>query len=75
MLSDDRFAAGELLRYSLSTPHVAVAVPGCDAVSHVEEAHAALSGFKPLSPDERTRLEERAGPHRGKESEWYKREG
>jgi aryl-alcohol dehydrogenase-like predicted oxidoreductase len=75
LLDDGRFTAGELLRYALSTPHVDVAVPGCDEIAHVEEAHAAVSGFKALSAGERTQLEERAGAHRGKESEWYKQEG
>jgi aryl-alcohol dehydrogenase-like predicted oxidoreductase len=74
LLADGRFTAGDLLRYALSTPHVAVAVPGCKTVSHVQEAYAAISGFKALSAQERTALEERAGPHLGEESEWYKRE-
>ncbi|MHC4416899.1 MAG: aldo/keto reductase [Planctomycetota bacterium] len=74
LLSDGRFTAGELLRYALSTPHVAVAVPGCDAVGHVNQAYAAVSGFEPLSADERAALEDRAGAHQGKESEWYKQE-
>jgi aryl-alcohol dehydrogenase-like predicted oxidoreductase len=72
MLADGRFTAGELLRYALSTPHVAVAVPGCKTVSHVREAFAAVSGFRALSPGDRAALEQRAGDHRGKESEWYK---
>jgi aryl-alcohol dehydrogenase-like predicted oxidoreductase len=72
LLENGRFAAGELLRYALSTPPVAAAVPGCETVSHVEEAHAAVSGFKALTAEERASLEERAGAHRGKESEWYK---
>jgi len=72
LLEGGRFTAGELLRYALSTPPVAAAVPGCDAVAHVEAAHAAVSGFQALSADERAALEERAGAHRGKESEWYK---
>jgi aryl-alcohol dehydrogenase-like predicted oxidoreductase len=72
MLADGEFTAGELLRYALSTPPVAAAVPGCETVSHVEEAHAAVSGFKALTAQERASLEARAGAHRGKESEWYK---
>jgi aryl-alcohol dehydrogenase-like predicted oxidoreductase len=74
LLDDDRFTAGELLRYALSTPQVDVAVPGCDEIAHVEEAHTAVSGFEVLTADERTALEERAGAHRGKKSEWYKDE-
>jgi aryl-alcohol dehydrogenase-like predicted oxidoreductase len=74
LLEDDRFTAGELLRYALSTPHVDVAVPGCDEIAHVAEAHAAVSGFKTLAPEELAALEERAGAHRGKKSEWYKQE-
>jgi aryl-alcohol dehydrogenase-like predicted oxidoreductase len=74
LLDDDRFTAGELLRYALSTPQVDVAVPGCDEIAHVAEAHAAVSGFKTLAPEELAALEERAGAHRGKKSEWYKQE-
>jgi aryl-alcohol dehydrogenase-like predicted oxidoreductase len=69
MLADGEFTAGELLRYALSTPPVAAAVPGCETVSHVEEAHAAVSGFKALTAQERASLEARAGAHRGKESD------
>jgi aryl-alcohol dehydrogenase-like predicted oxidoreductase len=72
MLADGEFTAGELLRYARSTPPVAAAVPGCETVSHVEEAHAAVSGFKALTAQERASLEARTGAHRGKESEWYK---
>jgi aryl-alcohol dehydrogenase-like predicted oxidoreductase len=74
LLADGRFTAGELLRYALSTPHVDVVVPGCDAVAHVNQAHAAVSGFKPLSADEMTELQERAGDHHGSKSEWYKKD-
>jgi len=74
LLDDDRFTAGELLGYALSVPHVDVAVPGCDEIEHVAEAHAAVSGFKALAPDELAELEVRAGAHRGKKSEWYKDE-
>jgi aryl-alcohol dehydrogenase-like predicted oxidoreductase len=74
LLDDGRFTAGELLRYALSTPHVDVVVPGCDEIAHVAEAHAAVSGFKALAPDELAEFEERAGAHSGKKSEWYKDE-
>jgi hypothetical protein len=33
-----------------------------------------VSGFKTLAPEELAALEERAGAHRGKKSEWYKQE-
>ncbi|MHC4219123.1 MAG: aldo/keto reductase [Planctomycetota bacterium] len=74
LLADGRFTAAELLRYALSTPHVDVVVPGCDAVTHVSQAHDAVSGFKPLSVDEMTELQERAGDHHGRKSEWYKQD-
>ncbi len=75
LLEGGRFTAAELLRYALSREHVPVAVPGCGAVAHVQEAHDAVSRFESLSADELAALEERAGAHRGKGSEWYKEEG
>jgi aryl-alcohol dehydrogenase-like predicted oxidoreductase len=72
LLADGRFTAAELLRYALSTPHVDVVVPGCDAVAHVDAASAALRGFEAMSAEQRSALEARAGEHRGKKSEWYK---
>ena len=66
------FRAGELLRYALSQEHVAIAVPGCEAVAHVEEALAAVMPFEPVDLAGQRELEKRAGSHRGKQSEWYK---
>ncbi|MHC5025028.1 MAG: aldo/keto reductase [Planctomycetota bacterium] len=72
LLTSGRFEAAELLRYALSQPHVAVAVPGCEAVGHVEAACRAVAGFEPIAPEGLAELERRAGRHEGRASEWYK---
>ncbi|MBL1216484.1 MAG: aldo/keto reductase [Planctomycetes bacterium] len=65
--------ASELLRYALTQSGVAVAVPGCQAVSHVDEAHeGAMTNPLDLTEQEQADLVERCGPHQGKTSEWYK---
>ncbi|MHC4415351.1 MAG: aldo/keto reductase [Planctomycetota bacterium] len=74
LLKGGRFTASELLGYALSRPQVAVAVPGCDQIAHVEQACEAVREFEPLTASRRAALEKRAGPHRGKSSEWYKEE-
>jgi aryl-alcohol dehydrogenase-like predicted oxidoreductase len=72
LLADDRFTAGELLRYALSQEHVSIVVPGCAAVDHIDEAIAAGVEFEPINAEEAAALEERVGEHRGRSSEWYK---
>jgi predicted aldo/keto reductase-like oxidoreductase len=72
LLSGGQFTAAELLRYALSQDHVAIAVPGCEAVSHVEEAWDGLADFQPLTAELQRALEARAGEHKGRASEWYK---
>ncbi len=74
LLAEERFTPNELLRYALSQPHVAIVVPGCEAVSHVDEACEGVVGFEPLAIGEQAELERRAGEHLGKKSEWYKDE-
>ncbi len=74
LVGGGRLEAGELLRYALSQPHVAVVVPGCESVEHVEDAVEAVRGFEPLTADAQRDLEARAGPHLGRRSEWYKEE-
>lgn len=66
------YSAAGLLHYALSQPGVAVAVPGCERVPHVEEAVAAARGFVALSAEALGLLEGRAGEHEGKRTEWYK---
>lgn len=66
------FSPAELLHYALSQPGVAVAVPGCERMLHVEEAVAAARGFVTLSAESLAALEGRAGEHQGKQTEWYK---
>ncbi|MFG0330364.1 MAG: aldo/keto reductase [Phycisphaerales bacterium] len=73
LLSGDRFKARELLQYALSQPGVSIAVPGCDAIWQVDAAHGAVIGMtEPLSAERLAELEERAGEHEGRKSEWYK---
>jgi len=72
LLADGRFTAAECLHYALSQDAVSVAVPGCDAIEHVDEACAAVTGFKLLSAEQQAALEARAGEHKGRKSEWYK---
>lgn len=70
-----KLAAGELLRYALAQKGVAVAVPGCDKVEHVDEALAGAGADEmPLAETRQRELEALAGEHLGKKSEWYKDE-
>ncbi|UCD76295.1 MAG: aldo/keto reductase [Phycisphaerales bacterium] len=73
LLEGGRLTAGECLQYAFSQDHVAVAVPGCEAISHVDEAYEAAVGFKPLSAEAQEEVINKAGEHKGKESEWYRR--
>lgn len=68
------YSAGDLLRYALAQPAVAVAVPGCDAIEHVETDHAAIASFTPPDGAWLAEMESRAGVHEGKSTEWYKEE-
>jgi len=72
LLRDGLFTARQCLHYALSQDPVAVVVPGCDAIRHVEEAHAAVIDFKPLTAEAQAELEQRAGEARGEKDEWYK---
>jgi aryl-alcohol dehydrogenase-like predicted oxidoreductase len=72
LLRHTDLTAAECLRYALSQDGVAVAVPGCEFVSHVDEAYEAVAEFEPLSAEAQRAIEQRAGEHRGKQSEWYK---
>jgi aryl-alcohol dehydrogenase-like predicted oxidoreductase len=62
----------ECVHYALSQPGVDLIVPGCQEIEHVEEAHAAVLSYEKLSPEAQLALEDKAGPHEGKSSEWYK---
>lgn len=68
----NRLSVDECVHYALSQKGVDVIVPGCRTIGHVEEAYAAAMSFEPLSPEVQQELEERAGPHEGRSSEWYK---
>ncbi len=72
LLKDSPLTVRECLHYALSQEQVAVVVPGCDAVSQVDEVYAAAIDFKPLSSETQADIENRAGEHKGKDSEWYK---
>jgi aryl-alcohol dehydrogenase-like predicted oxidoreductase len=66
-----KVTAPELVRFALAQPGVCVAVPGADSIEHWDEARAAA--VEPLPDAEaQAKLIERAGPHLGKKSEWYK---
>jgi aryl-alcohol dehydrogenase-like predicted oxidoreductase len=67
-----RVSAGDLVRFALAQEGVAVAVPGADSVERWDEARAAALLPAP-SAAEGQRLQQACGPHRGQESEWYKR--
>lgn len=62
----------ECLGYALSQDGVAIAIPGCQTVSHVEEAFAAVRDFEPQSDDVQREMEKKVGEHQGRSSEWYK---
>ncbi len=76
LLKAKKATAGELLQYALSQPGVHIVVPGCERVEHIDEAFHAASGFNdPLEPKEIAAIEEKIGPHKGRDSEWYKETG
>lgn len=66
------FSAADLLTYALAQPAVAIAVPGCDRIAHVEEDHRAIAAFAPPTPERLAAWEAAAGKHHGKSTEWYK---
>lgn len=66
------YTPGDLLRYALAQPGVAVCVPGCDKIEHVAADVAAVSAFAQPEPDWLAAMEARAGKHQGKSTEWYK---
>lgn len=68
------FSAADLLTYALAQRGVAIAVPGCDRVEHVDEAHAAVAANETPPPEALAEWEARAGEHEGKATEWYKDE-
>lgn len=72
LLARDTFTARELLHYALSQNHVDIVVPGCEALWHVDAAFEAVRDFTPQSAETQAELEDRAGPHHGKATEWYK---
>ena len=55
-------AAADLLRYALTLPHVHSAVVGTDGVDIVRQNAALLRDFKPLSPEEMTKLSVKLEP-------------
>jgi len=54
--------AEDLLRYALTLPHVHSAVVGTDSVEVVRKNAAILRGFRPLSPEEMTKLSVKLEP-------------
>jgi aryl-alcohol dehydrogenase-like predicted oxidoreductase len=63
----------ELVRFALAQEGVALAVPGADSVAHWDEARYAAAQPLP-DDDECRRIIDAVGEHKGKASEWYKRE-
>ncbi|MDY7110468.1 MAG: aldo/keto reductase [Planctomycetota bacterium] len=72
LLRDDLFIAAECLHYALSQPAVAVVVPGCDAMAHVNTDHEAAIGFKPVPREKQAEMERRAREALAEKGEWYK---
>lgn len=64
-------SASDLVRFALAQKGVAVAVPGADSIERWDEARAAAVMPAPTAA-EMEELIRRAGPHKGRASEWYK---
>lgn len=65
--------AAECLRWALSQD-VAIAVPGCTEIAHVEADVAAMTPFVPLSAEQQQAMTTAVGQHPGNALEWYKKE-
>ncbi|MCK4873350.1 MAG: aldo/keto reductase [Phycisphaerales bacterium] len=72
LLEDGKLTPAECVHYALSQAGVDVIIPGCETIAHVDDAYNAAMAFKPLSREAQADIEQRAGEHKGKESEWYK---
>jgi aryl-alcohol dehydrogenase-like predicted oxidoreductase len=72
LLKDNLFTAAECLHYALSQKAVAVVVPGCDAMAHVDADYAAAISFKPVPRDKQAEMEQRAREALAEKGEWYK---
>lgn len=66
------YTPGDLLRYALAQPGVAVCVPGCDTLEHVRVDAEAVRGFEQPDAAWLEAMEAKAGKHEGKSTEWYK---
>ncbi|MCL4219997.1 MAG: aldo/keto reductase [Phycisphaerales bacterium] len=66
------FTPGDLLRYALAQPGVAVCVPGCETLEHVRVDAVAVRGFEQPDAAWLEGVEAKAGRHEGKSTEWYK---
>ena len=69
-----RVTSVECLRYALAQDAVAVAVPGVETAEHLEEVLHVAREFRKPSAEEMESLVKKAGPHGGKNTEWYKNE-
>jgi aryl-alcohol dehydrogenase-like predicted oxidoreductase len=72
LLRDGLFTAAECLHYALSQEAVAVVVPGCDAMAHVDTDHEAVMSFKRVPPEKQAQMEQRAREALAEKGEWYK---
>jgi predicted aldo/keto reductase-like oxidoreductase len=70
--TESEVTAEECLRYALSIEGVAVAVPGIKSKAEADTALAACRGLERLPAARLEAVEKKTGPHRGKQSEWYK---
>lgn len=66
------FTPGDLLRYALAQPGVAVCVPGCETLEHVRVDAEAIRAFAQPDAAWLEAMEAKAGKHEGKSTEWYK---
>ncbi|MCA8975560.1 MAG: aldo/keto reductase [Planctomycetes bacterium] len=65
--------AEQCLRWALSQD-VAVAVPGCTTIAHVETDAAVVRPFVAMGREEQQAVTAAVGAHPGKTLEWYKKE-
>ncbi|MFN0207631.1 MAG: aldo/keto reductase [Planctomycetota bacterium] len=72
LLTDGKVSSLECLRFAHAQKDATVLVPGCDSVKHVEEAYAVALETESRTAAWLAEIEQKAGKHRGKDSEWYK---
>lgn len=71
LIKDGALTAKECLRYAAATS-ATILVPGCETVAHVDEAVSVILETASPGAAWMREMEKKAGPHLGKQSEWYK---